>query len=80
MLALASHPEAPYAQLREVADPVPLPDEAVVEVKAISLNRGECRRLSTMAEGSVTGWDLAGEVVQPAADGSDPSSAPGWSA
>jgi NADPH:quinone reductase len=73
MLALASHPETPYAQLSEVADPAPLPHEAVVEVKAISLNRGECRRLSTMDAGSVTGWDLAGEVVQAAADGSGPA-------
>jgi NADPH2:quinone reductase len=72
MLALASHPETPHAQLSEVADPAPLPHEAVVEVKAISLNRGECRRLSTMDAGSVTGWDLAGDVVQAAADGSGP--------
>jgi NADPH:quinone reductase len=72
MLALASHPEAPYTQLSEVTDPVPLPHEALVEVKAISLNRGECRRLSTMDEGSLTGWDLAGEVVRSAADGSGP--------
>jgi NADPH2:quinone reductase len=73
MLALASHPEAPYTQLCELADPVPLPHEALVEVKAISLNRGECRRLSTMDAGSVTGWDLAGEVGRAAADGSGPA-------
>jgi NADPH2:quinone reductase len=73
MLALVSHSSAPYAQLSEVDDPRPLPHEALVEVQAISLNRGECRRLSTMDEGSVTGWDLAGEVVQPAADGSGPA-------
>jgi NADPH:quinone reductase len=72
MLALASHPDTPYALLSEVTAPPPLPHEAVVEVKAISLNRGECRRLSTMDAGSVTGWDLAGEVVQGAADGSGP--------
>ena len=73
MLALVSHPDAPYAQLSDVADPAALPHEALVEVKAISLNRGECRRLSTMEEGSITGWDLAGEVVQAAADGSGPA-------
>jgi NADPH2:quinone reductase len=73
MLALASHPEAPYTQLFELTDPVPLPHEALVEVKAISLNRGECRRLSTMDAGSVTGWDLAGEVVLAASDGSGPA-------
>jgi len=72
MLALASHPEAPYAQLAEVAEPASLPHEALVAVGAISLNRGECRRLSTMDGGSVTGWDLAGEVVQAAADGTGP--------
>jgi NADPH2:quinone reductase len=72
MLALASHPEAPYAQLSEVAEPAPLPREALVEVKAISLNRGECRRLSLMGQGAITGWDLAGEVVRAAADGSGP--------
>jgi NADPH2:quinone reductase len=73
MLALASHPDAPYTQLSELSDPVPLPHEALVEVKAISLNRGECRRLSTMDAGSVTGWDLAGEVLQAASDGSGPA-------
>lgn len=73
MLALASHPEAPYTQMSELTDPVPLPHEALVEVKAISLNRGECRRLSTMDAGSVTGWDLAGEVIGAASDGSGPA-------
>jgi NADPH:quinone reductase len=73
MLALVSHPDAPYAQLSEVAEPVPLPHQALVEVEAISLNRGECRRLSAMDAGSVTGWDLAGEVVEAAADGTGPA-------
>jgi NADPH:quinone reductase len=51
----------------------PLPFEALVGVKAISLNLGEVRRALTMAEaGWRPGWDLAGVVGQAAADGSGP--------
>ncbi len=42
---------------------VPLPSEALVRVKAISLNLGEVRRALTIAEpGWRPGWDLAGVV------------------
>lgn len=51
----------------------PLPSEAVVRVKAISLNLGEVRQALTTAEaGWRPGWDLAGVVEQPAADRSGP--------
>src|SRR5258705_13481635 len=58
--------------IREVVLPTPLPSEALVRVAAISLNRGETRRAMEAADGWCPGWDLAGVVVQAAADGSGP--------
>ncbi len=72
MRALVSKSSAPFAEVADVPDPKPEHDEALVEVKAISLNRGETRRLETMDPGTVTGWDLAGVVRQQAADGRGP--------
>jgi NADPH:quinone reductase-like Zn-dependent oxidoreductase len=64
-----SKQSAPYAELAEVPEPTPRDDEALVEVRAFSLNRGETRRLEAMEPGTVTGWDLAGTVRRAAADG-----------
>lgn len=59
--------------IKQVAAPAPRPSEALVRVKAISLNLGEVRRSLTMAEaGFRPGWDLAGVVETAAADGSGP--------
>ena len=58
--------------VRPVPEPAPLPHEAVIAVRAVSLNRGELRRLETAAPGWRPGWDLAGEVHTAAADGSGP--------
>jgi NADPH:quinone reductase-like Zn-dependent oxidoreductase len=56
--------------IREVPEPVPDRGEAVVRVRAISLNRGEVRRASMAPTGWRPGWDLAGVVERAAADGS----------
>ena len=58
--------------IRPVAEPVPDRAEAVVRVRALSLNRGEVRRAGMAAAGWRPGWDLAGTVERMAADGSGP--------
>src|SRR5213592_3458867 len=71
--AVVVDPDAPgRLVIRPVADPVPDRGEAVVRVRAVSLNRGEVRRSAMAAAGWRPGWDLAGEVERAAADGSGP--------
>jgi len=58
--------------LGETLEPSPAPSEALVRVVAISLNRGEVRRAQEAEPGFNPGWDLAGTVERPAADGTGP--------
>ena len=73
MLAVVNTPgaAAPVA-IREVAEPEPKPNEALVAVHAFSLNRGETRLFQVRPEGWRPGQDIAGVVVRQAADGSGP--------
>jgi len=74
MLALVNTPggSAPV-ELREVAEPQPAPNEALVEVRAFSLNRGELRLFQIRPEGWRPGQDISGVVLKQAADGSGPA-------
>jgi NADPH:quinone reductase-like Zn-dependent oxidoreductase len=72
--AVVVDPDAPgRLVIRPVPDPTPERSEAVVRVRAISLNRGEVRRASMAPAGWRPGWDLAGVVEVAAADGSGPA-------
>jgi NADPH2:quinone reductase len=58
--------------IKEVEAPRPGPSEALVQVEAISLNRGEVLRAMTAEAGWRPGWDLAGIVIKQAANGTGP--------
>jgi NADPH:quinone reductase len=73
MLAVVNTPngKAPV-EIREVAEPQPAPNEALVEVRAFSLNRGELRLFQIRPEGWRPGQDISGVLIRPAANGSGP--------
>jgi NADPH:quinone reductase len=71
MRALLASRSAPHGlELGEIEAPQPQPSQALVAVRAVSLNRGEARYLPRREEGTVHGWDVAGVVERGAADGS----------
>jgi NADPH:quinone reductase len=73
MLAIVNTPNgtAPI-EIRELPDPSPAHNEALVEVRAFSLNRGELRLMQIRPEGWRPGQDVSGVVVRAAADGNGP--------
>jgi NADPH:quinone reductase len=73
MLALVrdGHHDPPVA-LGEVSEPEPAADEALVEVRASSINRGELALLAARPDGWRPGQDVAGVVIRPAASGKGP--------
>jgi NADPH:quinone reductase len=73
MLALVSAPARPGGiELRDVEEPAPSANQAVVAVEAVSLNRGEVNAARGAPDGTRRGSDLAGTVLAAAADGSGP--------
>jgi NADPH2:quinone reductase len=62
----------PLVRLDEVPDPSPAADETLIEVEAFSINRGETFLLERPRPGWRPGKDVAGRVVQAAADRSGP--------
>jgi NADPH2:quinone reductase len=72
MRSLVSTPSGPGpADIQEVDEPVPGAGEALLEVRAASINRGELNLLPNRP-GWRPGQDVAGVVITAAADGSGP--------
>ena len=74
MRAVLVDPSAPgHLALTDAPDPTPFSSQALVAVEAISLNLGEVKRARRSPPGTLLGWDVAGEVLEQAADGSGPT-------
>lgn len=74
MRALVVDPDAPGSlRLATAAEPQPAPDQLVLGVRHISLNRGEIAFAGQRPAGTVHGYDAAGVVVRAAADGTGPA-------
>ncbi len=73
MRALVTTPNGPApVEFRDVPEPMPGPNEALVAVRAFSLNRGELRSIVNNGEGWIPGQDVSGVVLKQAANGMGP--------
>ncbi len=59
-------------KIETIPAPIPLPSEALIDVRAISLNRGEVRMSRSPKPGWRPGWDFAGVVSKAAENGTGP--------
>src|SRR5919202_1910099 len=72
MRAMVATAEGPsWTERREVPPPAPAANEALIAVRAFAVNRGELT-LVRRRDGWQPGQDVAGEVLQAAADGTGP--------
>jgi NADPH:quinone reductase len=70
LVAAAGKPE--HIEIRDVPAATPSEHEALIDVRAFGINRGELRLLESRPDGWRPGQDIAGVVAQRAADGSGP--------
>jgi NADPH:quinone reductase len=74
MLAVVNTPNGSGPiEIRDEPEPEPAANEAVVEVRAFSLNRGELRLMQVRPAGWRPGQDISGVVRRQAADGTGPT-------
>ena len=64
MRAIVNTPATGDVAFREVAAPQPGPGEVLIDLRAVSVNRGEILNLPGNAEGWRPGWDVAGVVAE----------------
>ncbi len=70
LVTVAAKPE--HVDLQDVTEPQPAADEALIQVRAFDVNRGELRLLESRPDGWRPGQDIAGVVARAAASGSGP--------
>ncbi|MCT9933249.1 zinc-binding dehydrogenase [Planotetraspora sp. A-T 1434] len=70
--ALVVNSDASGMRMGEIPDPVPQPNEALVDVRHVSINHGDLR-VDVRPPGTVLGCDASGVVARAAADGSGPA-------
>ncbi len=71
MKAIVADPAAAKKlELRDVEKPQPAPNQALIRVRAVSLNAGDTRSALNAEQPYIPGWDYAGKIEIPAADGS----------
>jgi NADPH:quinone reductase len=74
MRAIVADDSAPgRIRLADVPEPVPAPHEALVRLRAASVNPGDLGEADKAPAGLVLGWEAAGVVEREAADGSGPA-------
>lgn len=73
MLAVVTEPQhTERLVFRKIPVPIPASNQALIRVKAFSLNQGETRTALNATDRYTPGWDFAGVIECAAADGSTP--------